>query len=108
MIPCQWEWDDVSDFSEGLALVKGDNENYGFIDTDGRLAIPYVLYDIEEGFHDGFAVVADEEEDVTWVIDKKGNKVLKSKWYFSNISEGFATILGDNSKYGFIKIVPEN
>ena len=108
VIPCQWEWDDVSEFSEGLAWVIGDNDKYGFIDTEGRLVIPYSFYDPEEGFHDGLAAVHDEEEDVTWVIDKKGNKVMKGKWDFDRISEGFAKIYGDNGKYGFIKIISEN
>lgn len=39
----------ISDFSNGMAIVQKDNERYGVIDSTGREIIP-IIYDKPEGF----------------------------------------------------------
>ena len=108
VIPCRWKSYDVYDFRDGLACVKGNNDKYGFMDTKGRLVIPLVWHKVVDGFRDGFAIVCEEDEYGVWLIDKRGNKVIKSNWWkIYNVFEGFAKI-EDNGKSGFIKILPEN
>ena len=68
VIPCQY--DEVGDFSEGLAAVKdadhnGKGEQWAYIDTKGEIQIDFYPYEATEGrrvlageFHDGMAFVS--------------------------------------------------
>ena len=49
------KYDDVKEFSEGLALVSEDDK-CGFVDKEGNIAIPFV-YDNAWSFSDGLACV---------------------------------------------------
>jgi outer membrane protein OmpA-like peptidoglycan-associated protein len=85
-------YDDVWDFSEGLAKVK-KNDKWGYIDNRGEIIIP-IIYDDAWIFSDGLAKV---KKDGRWIyIDKKGicvrnctlevnkeNESLKSSYTFS-------------------------
>lgn len=58
-------------FSEGLAAVMNDQKDYGYINKQGTLVIPY-QFCYGSKFEDGFAVVYDKTG--KWVyIDKRGN-----------------------------------
>lgn len=77
------QYDDAQSFSEGLAAVK-QNGKWGYIDTDGKVVIPF-QYDQAFAFNEGYAVVGtlsetedmgesgyyDEELD-EWVPDGSG------------------------------------
>ncbi len=84
VIPCQWEM--VSLFHEGLALVRDNKHRYGYIDKSGEIIIPCIFIDACD-FQNGTATVAigdlspinyddfdvnDIPESSYIVIDKKG------------------------------------
>lgn len=59
-------------FSNGLAAVKGIKNEYGYIDTSGKLVIP-LIYRSAEMFQGGSAKV--ENGNVTLLIDRKNQVV---------------------------------
>jgi len=62
----------ASDFSEGLATVKG-NDGWGFIDKEGNEVIPFI-YDYCSDFYEGLAFV---EIDKKWgCIDIAGHEIV--------------------------------
>lgn len=91
-------------FSEGLARVGYGNENgghgwCGFIDKEGKYAIN-PQYDSAGDFSDGLAGVLARGK--SFVIDKKGNKVIDSVSVDIKFSEGLAVIRGKNNLLGYI------
>src|SRR5258708_39103048 len=48
----------ADDFSEGMALVRNEQQKAGFIDRSGTLVIDYV-YDMPWPFRNGLAIVGD-------------------------------------------------
>jgi hypothetical protein len=69
----QYNYDRVGKFSDGMAIVSQNNK-YGFIDADGREAIP-PIYDYAYDFKNGSAEVKFQNK---WrVIDKTGKVVAK-------------------------------
>lgn len=54
VIPCIW--DEVSEFSEGFAVVKDDKEFWGYVNYLGELIIPCVFRDASL-FKEGWAIV---------------------------------------------------
>ncbi|OGH78074.1 MAG: hypothetical protein A2469_01785 [Candidatus Magasanikbacteria bacterium RIFOXYC2_FULL_40_16] len=64
-------YDDVGDFSEGLARVEIDGKWF-FINKTGQ-AIDSKVYDQVDDFHNGFAEVVKGEE--TFFIDKTGKRL---------------------------------
>jgi hypothetical protein len=84
----------VSSFSEGLArCLRADNLKCGFIDTQGRVVVPF-KFDHAEPFSEGFAAV--EGEDAIGVsrygfIDRKGRLVIPFKYDMpSTFNDGIA------------------
>ena len=66
------EWEDASDFTEGMASVSDPESGYyGFIDKNGEVVIP-LTWSAARPFRNGRAEVADE--DGNWFqIDREGN-----------------------------------
>ena len=78
----------TSDFNEGRAAVK--NDEWGVIDTDGNLIVPY-HYDSISDFKDGLAKV--RKDGKTGFIDRDGNEVIHCILdNASHFSEGFAPV----------------
>ncbi len=70
LIPCQWI--DCGIFSEGLAPVQLADDMWGYIDTQGRLAIPYKLKKARP-FMQGYGVAVVQNRMGKWVyMDKDG------------------------------------
>lgn len=91
-------YDDVNNFSEGLAAVKQKN-TWGFIDKTGKIVIP-CKYDAVLNFSDGLAAVMLNGK--CGFIDKQGKEVIPCKYSNAgNFSEGLAKIEVDG-KSGFI------
>ena len=91
-------YNDIDDFSEGLAKVEL-NGKYGFIDKTGREVIP-CKYDFAYGFSDGLASI--ELNGKYGYIDKTGREVIPCKYDFAyGFSDGLASI-ELNEKYGCI------
>lgn len=76
-------------FSEGLLLAKSENY-YGFIDKQGKVAIPF-KYDEALPFHDGLAAVAINGD--YGYIDKHNNTVIPFQFDKAyEFSEGLAPV----------------
>ena len=83
------EINDTSKFSDGLARVEKDSQ-YGFIDTTGKLVVPYG-WDFAFSFSDGLACV--EKDDKRGFIDTTGKLVIPCEWdYAFSFSDGLACV----------------
>ena len=96
---------DVKGFSEGLAPVKDiKNEKWGFIDTEGRLAIPH-KYDSVGHFSEGLAAIEKDGKQGfinskdEWLIELESPYYWRGETYFS---DGLARIRGPSHSLGFI------
>ncbi|MFB2539538.1 MULTISPECIES: WG repeat-containing protein [unclassified Acinetobacter] len=65
------EYDDVSSFREGLAIVTKDNQK-GYINQQGKIVVP-IKYHSADLFNGGVAVVG--LDDKLYQIDKSGKIV---------------------------------
>lgn len=70
------EYEQIGDFSEGLAVVKS-NGKYGFIDKTGKEVIP-LKYDDAEDFYKGSAIITWKEK--KGLIDRMGRGVTALKY----------------------------
>lgn len=96
-------------FSENLAAV-GMNGKFGYIDTSGKVVIPYQFEDAQS-FSEGLALA---KMGGKWgYIDKTGKFVIKPEYYeVSSFSEGLAAVkmggkLGYIDKTGKFAIPPQ-
>lgn len=90
----------ISDFSEGLALVITNNKYDGFFEYPWEIIIPYSKCGCIGNFSEGLAFV--KLNDKYGVINKTGRTVIPYKYdAVGNFSEGLA-IVEINNKYGFI------
>ena len=67
------EYEDASDFSEGLACVCDKESDYGYIDREGNVVIPFKWFTAST-FRNGVAEVQDENFN-SYLIDKEGNLI---------------------------------
>lgn len=96
-------FDDVEDFSEGLALVTLDRKKF-FIDRSGRVAIETKDFEPINGFTEGRARgnVTTRSPYTKGYIDKSGEVVIDDGkiWGACVFSEGLACVV--TGKWGFI------
>lgn len=98
------DYSGASSFSEGLAAVRGSNEDgkCGYIDRTGKLVIP-LQYDDADDFSEGLAAVT--EEKISWksgYIDCTGKVVIPLQYDEAHpFSEGLA-VVRKGEKYGYI------
>jgi len=103
-----FKYDEVGDFSEGLARVKKDRSGYwGFIDKTGKEIIPLKYLDVGD-FSEGLARVQGMNRkwwsgDWNWgFIDKTGKMIIPVIYDAAgNFSEGLARVKY-NGRWGFI------
>ncbi len=69
VVPYIYEY--INDYSEGLAAASL-NDKWGFLDSKGQVAIPFVFDDVLDVFEDGLALV-EVDEDFGY-IDKNGTQ----------------------------------
>ena len=104
VIPCIY--DNVKDFSEGLARVSEKDWKFGFIDKKGNTIIPFTLGEHTGSFSEGLASVR-PDEDYTGYINKKGEfviPVMKRAGIGGAFGGGIAPIRIDNNETFFIDI----
>ena len=88
-------------FSEGLAAAKKD-EKYGYVDTSGKVMIPFE-YDGVGSFNEGLAAV--EKDGKYGYIDTSGKVIVTFEYDGAeNFSEGFAAVEKDDM-WGFIDAI---
>jgi hypothetical protein len=96
------EYDIIGEFSDGLAVVR-KNDNWGYINTSGSVAIAVDLeYDVVGAFSEGLATV---QSDGRWgYIYTSGDVAIPVNFKFDfagNFSSGLAAVQRDG-KWGFI------
>lgn len=85
-------------YHEGL-MVFNNEKGFGFIDTKGRLAIPYIYDFIESfGFYNGFATVMKDNQIA--VINKENKIVLPftSEYYYKLLQDSSICIIDTRNK----------
>ncbi len=87
------------DFSENLC-VAFDGEKYGFLDTNGKVALTFE-YDDAYNFSEGLACV--KKGDKYGFVDKRGNVVIDFRYDDAeSFAGGYARVVRNNGKYGFV------
>lgn len=96
-----YDYYEVSNFSDGLALVRKDKEgNFAYINKEGKEIIN-VFYPECFSFREELAMVVNADHKFGF-INKTGTEIIPCRFdYADNFSEGLAQI-GINNKYGFI------
>ena len=109
VVPCEYE--EVSSYCEGLAVVKKDGR-YGVVNTDGELITPCV-FDWISDYKNGFARAVKEGRD--GVLDSNGQLCVPCRfdvvcdwdnwggWLDGSIYNGLAMVKL-NGKYGLINL----
>ncbi|MBK6379064.1 MAG: WG repeat-containing protein [Chitinophagaceae bacterium] len=76
-------WDEMGDFSDGLALVK-ENAKWGYIDMQGNKVID-LKFDIASSFTNGAAIV--KLNDKFFLINKKGEPINNNKYEAAGVPD---------------------
>lgn len=82
------KYETIYPFSNGLAAVKGIKNEYGYIDTSGKLVIP-LIYRSTEMFQGGSAKV--EKDDKTYLINANNQIIhtfIDSVYTYTNSQDG--------------------
>ncbi len=94
-------------FQDGVAVLWDDDLKVEYIDTTGRVIIPFSNFRFGENFSEGLAHAS--TQDNSFYIDKKGNKViaLLGGLTYNEFSDGMALVQSKQLenytyKYGFI------
>ncbi len=94
IIPCQWV--DASRFSDGIAMVKSNDDEWGVINLKGEYVLKCQYFEIR--IHDGY-IQAYPKYDYQHLIvyDKEGNIILPYEYYHNlSICEGGITYNKDS------------
>ncbi len=86
---------DYDEFSEGLAFVSKDGDNYGCIDKTGKVVLPF-KFKLTEKFIDGITTVKSDKK--YKIINKKGEVLLYSDTPIYIPSSGARTYKLDNGE----------
>lgn len=108
---CDW---DISNYSDGMAIVEKPGYLFGAIDKTGKLVVPFTVGKLN-GFVNGLASKGNNKEYVDsyaeetglWgFMDKTGKMVVNQEWsWVNNFSEGLAPVQNKQKKWGFINAV---
>ncbi len=97
-----FKYDYVKDFSDGLAKVECNYNDFGYIDETGKEVIPCPCkYDKGRDFSEGLAPVEGGND---WgYIDKTGKEIIPLKYTAAgDFSEGLAGVRNFDREWGFI------
>ncbi len=105
---CDW---DISNYSDGMAIVEKPGYLFGAIDKTGKLVVPFTVGKLND-FINGLAIKGNNKEYVDsyaeetglWgFMDKTGKMVVNQEWsWVNNFSEGLAPVQNKQKKWGFI------
>ncbi len=105
---CDWT---IDDYSDGLAIVHKEGNQFGAIDRTGKLVIPFSVGKLSD-FKDGLAVknnytaFVDKNSEQTGLfgfMDKTGKMIIPQEWSWAEpFSDGLAAVKNKEGKYGFI------
>ena len=95
------EYEEIYDYSDGVAKVKNEEDKWGFIDVNGKEIISCKWKKVYS-FSEGLASVQDEK-DFWGVVDKNGNLVSPCIWKSAiRYSDGLARVEDEHGLYGYI------
>ena len=95
-----WKYEDVQEEYSGRRAVRFMGK-WGFIDEQGKEAVPLV-YDTVERFYNDVAMVMRNKK--VGFVNKTGKEVIPAKYdgiYWKGLHEGLIAVVNDN-KYGFV------
>ena len=94
----------AENFSEGLAAVRNEKGGWGYINTYGRIVISFNSNHYGDSFSEGLAKSYEGVfSDYHYYINKKGNKIFKTKLWTGSFSEGLAVASKPYGReYGYI------
>jgi hypothetical protein len=105
---CDW---DISNYSDGMAIVEKPGYQFGAIDKTGKLVVPFSVGKLND-FVNGLAIKGNNKEYVDsyaeetglWgFMDKTGKMVVNQEWsWVNNFSEDLAPVQNKQKKWGFI------
>ena len=99
VIPCQYLT--VFPFTENLALVKSEADEYGVIDPDGNVVVPFGRYEIKSSFSEGLAAVTINGK--CGYIDKTGEILIPAIYRSAHrFKDGYALVSFSEHVLGFI------
>lgn len=92
-----YQYNEAANFSNGLALVKNDRNQYEYIDKTGKVKIDASKYLSGESFSEGLAAVAVQDKENSKIaygyIDTKGNMKIEPRYARAyRFSEGLAKV----------------
>lgn len=89
-------------FSDGLSMVYSPKGTIGYINTSGKLVIPYNYFSRSREYSGGLASVQNKAG-MYGYIDTSGATVIPFKYkYGGNFTEGLAPVQNAKGKWGFI------
>ena len=80
-------YDNVGQFSEGLAYVHNDSIS-AFINTEGQIVIDNVTKMVNSPFFYNGLAACESDEEQAFMINRKGKKIIQSFNYLGNLSHG--------------------
>jgi hypothetical protein len=90
------------EFTEGLGVFMRSNNTFGFVDTEGRVAISGPFAWVER-FEDGLAAVSRASDGLWGVIDTKGDWVVPAQYRkVLSFSEGLCAVETAAGLWGFV------
>jgi len=97
----RFEFSEVSEFSNGAAVVRRSYQGIGLIDREGNEIIPCVYYSCKGGISEGLLALKDKNN--KWgMLDIKGKEILPFKYERLNqCTEGLIGFYSEE-KWGFI------
>ena len=102
------EFDYISEFSDGLAVISEDDKE-GYINKKGDVVIE-PEYRSAYGFADGIALVYDEDY-LPFYINKKGSEVLDNIYVYVSAftDDGYAVVVpGEDNPYRKYTIIDKS
>ena len=91
---------EVRSFSEGLCMVRNENDECGFINKSGELVIDYLFHHAKD-FKDGKAVAFQDGK--AGVINTKGEYIIQPQ-FSDMIIDGNKFLVSQNRKWGWINL----
>ena len=106
------EWSYNQPVSQGLVRIgkkdkKSGHHEFGYIDTKGKVKIPYRFSEAHRFTKEGVALVRDKETRLYGLIDTKGNYITKKGYrdampLHSDENSQLIAVKNENGKWGYI------
>ena len=98
-----YEGENASDFSEELAVIIIDDNNYRVVDVSGKEVFKCKNQYPGDGFHDGMLLFCDSDSGLCGYVNKIGEVAIPAQYSFAlPFSEEMGVVVNKDDKYGFV------